>query len=191
MNVKKRPSFVQIKSRAVNFSFLCVSAFVLNGCALVSSIESPKGSARSWMSGGVVAVSRPVPEIASRSTKENSAFSSHVSDPVLGFMPSRHTQSGSWVKIDRARKTITLFDGSSEVTSLTGDGLQGIKPGIYSIAHKQNSPLWYAPDLYFSDRALNVPSSSSSDRYRRGALGSAALFIDADTPIHTGPVWRD
>ena len=53
--------------------------------------------------------------------------------------------------------------------------------------HKQRNPLWYAPDSYFKARLLPLPAEGDRSRFRRGALGEFVLFVDKDTPIHSGP----
>ena len=161
-------------------------AAALSGCAAFSTGgETPRNAA--WLRDGGLTLSRPVPDTRSASLD---------SDPILGFMPSKHSQKavvhkGHWLKIDRASKEIELMDGDTAVESVHGDGIQSLKPGKYSIVHKQEAPLWYAPNNYFESRLLSVPSESNSLRYRRGALGNAAIFLDENTPIHNGPIWRD
>jgi hypothetical protein len=52
---------------------------------------------------------------------------------------------------------------------------------------KQQAPLWYAPDSYFEQRGLEIPAEGSKERYRRGAFGAFALFLNDQTPLHSGP----
>lgn len=49
--------------------------------------------------------------------------------------------------------------------------------------------MWYAPKEYFINRALPVPAEGSRERFKRAALGSQTLFLNDQTPIHSGPVW--
>ena len=63
-----------------------------------------------------------------------------------------------------------------------------MSPGRYTVALKQSNPLWYAPDSYFRQRSLRLPPEGSKDRFKRGALGSQALFLNEQTPIHSGPI---
>ena len=126
----------------------------------------------------MIAISRPLPPI-----------SSIQASSVLGFMPFYYGHTGPWVLIDRGTKSIALMDGQNKVYEAAGTGLEELKPGSYEVMHKQKSALWYAPDEYFMNRHLAMPAEGSKDRYRRGALGEYAIFIDQDTPIHSGPVW--
>jgi len=80
------------------------------------------------------------------------------------------------------------MDGASAIFSLDGEGFENLKEGIFSVLHKQRSPLWYAPDAYFTARKESVPPEGDKERYRRGALGEFAMFLDKDTPLHCGPL---
>jgi hypothetical protein len=119
----------------------------------------------------------------------------HNSDPLLGFMPTRQavepTRQGTWLRISRSSRKIEVVQDGRTTTVISGDGVQSLRPGTYSIAHKQETPLWYAPDQYFAVRDIDIPTNNETERFRRGALGTAAVFLDADTPIHNGPLWRD
>jgi hypothetical protein len=66
-----------------------------------------------------------------------------------------------------------------------------MKPGSYAVALKQNDPLWYAPPTYFLRRGIQVPADGTKARFMRGALGSKAIFLDREIPIHSGPVWTE
>ena len=63
-----------------------------------------------------------------------------------------------------------------------------MRAGRYSVSLKQTSPLWYAPSSYFTARSLKVPPEGSRERFKRGALGARAIFLNEQTPIHSGPV---
>lgn len=38
-------------------------------------------------------------------------------------------------------------------------------------------------------RQLESPPQGDKQRYRRGALGDFAIFLNQDTPLHCGPIW--
>jgi hypothetical protein len=154
------------------------AALVFTGCTALGGGTNKSA----WMKDGALALSRPVPDAAAPALR---------SDPVLGFMPSRHSEMGQWLRIDRSKSRIELMNGATSVATVSGDGVQSLKPGRYTIALKQKSPVWYAPARYFTDRLLDVPGEGNHDRYRRGALGPYALFLNEQTPIHSGPVWRE
>lgn len=144
--------------------------------AEVSSSGGP--TSEIWLSDGMLAVSREVPAPSETEAAE-----------LLGFMPFYVGHVGPWLMVDKRKQTITLMDGQQEVRKAMGAGFDGIAPGSYELAHKQRAALWYAPDSYFIERGLAVPEQGAKERFRRGALGEFALFIDKDTPIHSGPVW--
>lgn len=180
------------------------AALVASGCSVLSGGFSSDGSSRDrgsfnpseqhagqWLRDGSVALSRPVPssEVLDLSVELEI-------DPVLGFMPSQKTEvkaarQGNWLRINRSARKLELMNGGDSTLSISGDGVQALQPGTYKIMHKQETPLWYAPDAYFEVRDLDLPSNNENERYRRGALGTAAVFLDQDTPIHNGPIWRE
>jgi hypothetical protein len=162
-------------------------AVVATGCSALSGSVGYVGDdtrGGSLLRDGSLALSRPVPKV--RVARGSEGLDN---DPVLGFMPSQHSRAGTWLRIDRSTKQIHVMNGRNSVAALSGDGLQSLKPGTYSIVHKQEAPLWYAPDSYFEDRLLDIPQNNENERFRRGALGSTVLFLDEDTPIHNGPLW--
>ena len=109
----------------------------------------------------------------------------------LGFLPAIGAYAGHWLSIDTSAKKVVLMEGDRVVDAAAVENLGNVKAGTYQLLHKQRNPLWYAPDGYFSRRNLKVPPQGDRSRYRRGALGDFALFIDKDTPIHSSPVWAD
>jgi hypothetical protein len=158
----------------------CIVAGTLCGCALLHSSEPAKMTQRAWMNSGVVAVSRPVPEVAAP-----------IASPptMLGFMPNKHSTSAAVVVIERSSQTVHILSSGNEEKHFTAEGADSLRPGVYSIELKQTEPTWYAPTSYFESRGLQVPSEGDKQRFRRGALGSRALFIDGQTAIHEGPLW--
>jgi lipoprotein-anchoring transpeptidase ErfK/SrfK len=71
------------------------------------------------------------------------------------------------------------------------DGAKHLRPGSFSVTQKENDPLWYAPKEYFMKRALPVPPEGSRERFKRAALGNQTLYLNDQTPIHSGPVWMN
>jgi len=148
------------------------------GCSPTS--ESPG----SWIRDGIITIARPLPLEAGR--KINGSPSS-----LLGFVPVPGVQGGAWLSISTSEGAINLMNGSSVAASVQGEGIKELRPGTYKVVHKQRAPLWYAPDNYFSVRQLAVPAEGEKSRYLRGALGDFVLFLNKDTPIHSGPIWSD
>jgi hypothetical protein len=83
------------------------------------------------------------------------------------------------------------MEGSKEIAQGAIEGVSSLRPGTFSVRHKQRSALWHAPEEYFAARGLEVPAAGTKARFLRGALGEFALFIDKDTPIHSGPIATD
>lgn len=113
--------------------------------------------------------------------------------PLIGYFPPAHAylpaDNETWLEVDSTKKKLTLFKGKSAIKEILGEGDVSIGEGDYYLQHKQKQPLWYAPDDYFTKRKLNVPGAGDRLRYRRGALGSYALYPTTTFPIHCGPVW--
>lgn len=151
---------------------LCAASLTLSACATKQTSN--------WLSDGVLSVARSVPA------------AQYVSGTALGFIDpmigSLHPTQAV-LRISRERGIAELFRGDKIELSAPIEGTQSIKPGTYQIRLKQTSPLWYAPSSYFESRGLDVPLEGDRARYLRGALGEYVLFVDAETPIHAGPIW--
>ena len=159
-------------------------ACVLLCACLFTSCSNPKSSdqsqGKSWLPSGQILISRPVPPVSVPS-----------SESMLGFIPVIGSHSGLWLSINLKTPEISLMEGSRVVTSTKFEGGSSLAAGSYQILHMQKSPLWYAPDSYFTARNLSIPPQGDRARFRRGALGEYAIFLNKDTPIHCGPVWSD
>jgi hypothetical protein len=160
--------------------WIVLLGLILIGCSGCSSSSSaPAKQDVAWLRDGMIAISRPLP-----------GASSIADTRALAFMPViQATHSGTWLSISSAEKSVKLMSGDSVITSASGDGLEKVTPGTYQLLHKQRNALWYAPDSYFSSRNLTVPPQGDKSRFRRGALGDFVLYINKDTPIHSGPFW--
>jgi hypothetical protein len=132
----------------------------------------------------VLALSRPVPEVGAKPIPS--------AQSMLGFMPTKHTQEAASVVISRSRNALELSGaGESTPRTFSIEGAQNLPAGTYSVLLKQQDPLWYASDRYFTSRELEIPGQGDKERFRRGALGSYALFLSGETPIHAGPIWSE
>ena len=147
------------------------------GCS-TSSVRTNPGLNSEWLRSGSIGLSRPVPQRGMVSE----------SQPLLGFIPSKHTQSSSRVVIDKAAKSISLTSNLESREIASGIQCDLMTAGTYTVALKQQSPVWYAPDSYFEAREVPVPPSGSSERFRRGALGQYAIFLNNQAPLHSGPI---
>lgn len=171
--------------RTLNCKTLVLLAILtLTACSQYSNIVSWNGSsdasAAHWQKDGMVSIFRNAPVVAHTGSQS-----------ALGFIPAalHGTPSGSWLSIDREHSSIQLMKGDQVVYKLKGDGFPELKGGLYKVKHKQRNPLWYAPDSYFQERNLQPPAEGDKSRFRRGALGDFVIFIDQETPIHSGPMW--
>jgi hypothetical protein len=147
----------------------------LGGCAHVPvSGSTDPGIVES----GSIGLSRPVPHVAS--------LTSH--QPLLGFLPTKHTQSAPRLELHRHPEKAVLITRSGERRELQAVGIEQLQAGVYSVTLKQQSPLWYAPASYFENRGLETPAEGNKERFRRGALGEYTVFLNDQTPLHCGPV---
>lgn len=149
----------------------------LVGCSARRPIAEPEGA--DVKSNGLISLTRLAPTVT------------NTPHSVLGFIPVDSDRVGKWISIDASKGLITLMEGQEAIASAQAEGKMKLEPGRYNILHKQRSPLWYAGDSYFLKRGLSVPGSGDKIRYRRGALGDFALFIDKETSLHSSPVWTD
>ena len=56
--------------------------------------------------------------------------------------------------------------------------------GVYHVQFKEKDPVWVAPDWYFVENKLPVPSRDDAKRRFPGGLGSAAVYIGHGLAIH-------
>ena len=188
----------------------CVILAALLGLILCGCSASGPASAPSPVGqDGILALSRPMPEPIAVAAVLESTFPTGtgptgtgpaagvpLANNMLGFVPTSLSPAsiapaGTWLSINRREKTVSLMEGSKVSITVHGDGIEQLSAGSFHLLHKQRSPLWYAPDTYFTERGLAVPPEGDRERYRRGALGEFAMFLDKDTPLHAGIVWTD
>ena len=165
---------------------------ILSGCSASGPVSQSSESPTGYGQDGILALSRPMPEPIALAA----ALDSAPVNNMLGFVPASIAPAvvapaGTWLSINRRDKTVSLMEGSKASITVHGDGIEQLKAGSFHLLHKQRSPLWYAPDAYFTERGLAVPPEGDRERYRRGALGEFAMFLDKDTPLHAGIVWTD
>lgn len=183
-------SWICQRSRA-HYYLACLALSSLTACSnyilpIISQSTSSKTASR-WIKSGELTISRANPGVMLPSATDTQPTT------ALGFVPaSLHgAPVGSWVSIDSSQGTIQLMKGDQSVAQLKGTGLASLRPGLFKVKHKQRNPLWYAPDSYFSSRNLPPPVEGDKARFRRGALGDFVIFLDQETPIHSGPIWLD
>ncbi len=156
-------------------------ALTMSGCALLSGSSSSARSSRGWLTDGSLAISRPVPPI-------NVASSARASLRPDALPEQSARPTATVLRVTRAAGRLSLEGPDSQPLSFSAQVASTLRPGRYTIALKQANPLWYAPASYFKQRDLRVPAEGSRERFKRGALGSQALFLSNQTPIHSGPI---
>ena len=156
-----------------------ILAVLVLGCCLTACTPnfSLNPGKLEWAKNGTLTVAAPAPKIGA---PEASA--------VPGFVPSRDGLEGNWLSINRASGSLKLMHGNQPVILALASSAASLKPGVYTVLHKQKEPVWHAPDTYFRTRNLPIPPEGDRARFRRGALGNYAIYLDKDTPIHCGPV---
>ena len=180
----------QIK-RTFPVGMTLVAAVVLTGCGLIQQRLS--ANSKDFAPSGTIIISRAidheVPAIFSATDADkNTAFAPLIgySPPSQGFLPA---DNEAWLMVDTQTRSMVLYRGDENVRSMQVEGEIALKPGVYSLQHKQKQPLWYAPDGYFQKRQLDIPSPDAQARYRRGALGEYAMYLTNSFPIHSSPIW--
>lgn len=166
------------------FSVLAIlSTILLSACVRYHADQTASNKAA--LGHGEIVIARAVPSVK--------ALSPVAPLKIMGFLPSSifPTISGPWLEISRGENVVRLMNGADVTREIIAEGLERLEPGNFSIVLKQRAPLWYAPDSYFTNRALPLPKSGDQERYRRGALGEFALFIAENIPLHSGPVDTD
>ena len=174
-------SLMQLAKYAIGIATAVTIGAVSLGAAGCLSIPEAASRADAIIADGSVTISRSMPPVA-------------VDLPAhdgFGFLPGYGAVVGNWVLIDSKRGTINLMDGQKVAITARAAGVDKLKRGRYQLVLKQRNPLWYAPTSYFAARHLDVPAEGDRARFRRGALGDFVLFLDKDTPVHSGPVWTE
>jgi hypothetical protein len=155
---------------------LSVCTLLATGC---SSLGTRSPAAAGWLESGSLALSRPVPS-------ETSATRARLSEKAAASLMASDV---SHVVVSRSSRTITALNPSSAPQVFKAEGAQYLPQGTFSITVKEESPLWYAPNEYFTKRSIPIPEQGSRSRFMRAALGQRALYLNDQTPIHSGPVW--
>lgn len=153
-----------------------------SGCSLLASTSTGSTrSSRGWLSDGSLAISRPVPAVNVSSSARASLRPESISEQTV-------RPTTTVLRVGRAAGKISIDGPNTPSRSFNAQVASTLRSGRYTIALKQANPLWYAPASYFKQRALHVPPEGSRERFKRGALGNQALFLNDQTPIHSGPV---
>jgi len=160
---------------------------IIAGCGLSRSstnhlpdlkLAAQSSQATAQQNGGFVTLVRLAKDIRSLDS----------SSSLLGFLPLRSQKAQKQLIIDTTSGKLIVKQNDQVLEEVELDLKEKLDKGSYKIVHKQRAPLWYAPDSYFANRHLSVPAEGDSARFRRGALGDFAMFLDNDTPLYSSPV---
>jgi hypothetical protein len=159
------------------FSTITSFVILLSGCSKSPNITSDQ---KYWLKSGQITISRALPSVSAPRSLN-----------MLGFLPVLGSHAGIWLSIDTSAKKVELMDGNRLISASDIEDAQDIGHGSFQVLHMQKDALWYAPDQYFIKRNMSVPGQGDKARFRRGALGEYAIFLNKDTPIHSGPVYSE
>jgi hypothetical protein len=56
--------------------------------------------------------------------------------------------------------------------------------GVFTVGRKETNPVWYAPDWFYIEKRIPVPSANSPRRYFPGDMGSHAIYLGDGLAIH-------
>jgi len=156
-----------------------LAALVLFASGCSGALGGRRGNA-AWLESGALALSRPVPPAMTAMKRPDNA--PQTAPPTASLEVTQ-------LVVSRSDRTIALIQPGSSPLVFKTEGAQSLPGGSFSITLKEADPLWYAPNEYFTNRSLQVPAQGSRARFMRAALGHRALYLNDQTPIHSGPVW--
>jgi len=171
---------------------MAIMAVIISGCSFSNNSPSWFSVAKagknevSFLDSGSISISRPVPQLDSEPARVMAFM------PVLPKIPelanADTTDRRLSVLINLESKTIRVNRGSENLVESEMVSSEGLVRGDFVVTLKQTSPVWYAPEDYFLMRGQEAPEDGSSERYRKGALGSHAIFLSDGVIIHSSPI---
>ena len=113
-----------------------------------------------------------------------------LTEPLIDF-------DGPYVLVHLATNRVYIVQGTASLWSApagTGTGFRlagsGQKwtfttpRGLFRVRRKEKDPVWIAPDWYYVERGLRVPSADSPSRRIPGAMGTTAIYLGDGIAIH-------
>ena len=104
---------------------------------------------------------------------------------------------GPYVLVHLTTNRVYIFDGTVSLWSApagtgTGFRLAGsgqrwtftTPRGLFRVRRKEKDPVWIAPDWYYVEKGLRVPSPDSPSRRIPGAMGTTAIYLGDGIAIH-------
>lgn len=170
--------------------FLCLN---LLNVSILSSCSLGKLKNTDFIESGTIIISHQVPLKAptvALTSPEEKLFAPLIGyfPPTLSYLPA---DNETWLEISKENSKISLYKGTTIIKEMKAEGMASLPNGDYFLQRKQKEPIWYAPDNYFTNRQLKLPSAEDKLRYRKGALGKFALFPTTSFPIHCAPLWSE
>lgn len=146
-----------------------------------------------FLKSGTIILSRKMPE---SNAPVSDLSKQHLMSPLIGYIPPTKgflpASNEAWMEIDSASKTLVVFQGDRILAQAQAEGNIDMPKGtVVALQQKQERPVWYATDEYYTRRELTPPPAGARERFLRGALGSKVLYPTATLPIHSAPLWSD
>ena len=176
---RKAPTY---SSKATRIVFAAIALVGLSGCSAFMGLNS---SHSQWLNDGSLGLSRPVPSVA----KTSASSIDHAPAALTASSATSFNDEPTALIVSRSDRTLIAVRPGDKPLVVKTEGAQLLPRGTFSVTNKEENPLWYAPKEYFVNRALPVPSEGSRERFKRAALGGRTIYLNDQTPIHSGPVW--
>ena len=102
-----------------------------------------------------------------------------------------------YVVVHLAENRVFVFEGERAIWSApagTGTGFQlesgdhqwkfSTPRGMMRVRRMEKDPLWQAPDWYYVEKGLPVPSDTHPSRWMPGIMGTTAIYLGDGIAIH-------
>ncbi|NNF39661.1 MAG: L,D-transpeptidase [Gemmatimonadetes bacterium] len=102
-----------------------------------------------------------------------------------------------YVVVHLAENRVFVFEGEEAIWSApagTGTGFQletsthnwtfTTPRGYFKIARMEKDPVWQAPDWWYAENGLAIPSYDHPSRFKPGAMGNSAVYLGDGIAIH-------
>ena len=159
--------------------FKLLPILLLCSCTLYTQRQETINQAveTTYNQSGMIAIAESLP-----------TYKSELSPQIVSFLAADNKIEGNWLLIDTKHRTLSIKNGDETLDTVAIKGNMGVRPGMYSVFYKEESPLWYASDNYYYSRNLTPPQKYSQERYVKGALGNFAIFLNENIAIHDSKI---
>ena len=102
-----------------------------------------------------------------------------------------------YVVVHLAENRVFVFEGEDAIWSApagTGTGFRlatsthdwtfTTPRGLFKIKRIEKDPVWQAPDWWYAERGLRIPSYTHPSRFIPGAMGNSAVYLGDGIAIH-------